>query len=117
MIIKDRVCFEKAWDFLIKSNEMLRTVFRWEKLAELTQVVLKTYVINLQYMEREIPVVTLFTYPTIRSLELYITREQGDEEDDPGLIDEGKDLMQLTLKNWTIMINMKGACSWVSSKK
>jgi acyl carrier protein len=48
-------------------------------------------------LEREIPVVTLFTYPTIRSLELYINREQGDEEDDPGLIDEGKDLMQLAL--------------------
>jgi tyrocidine synthetase-3 len=49
-------------------------------------------------LEQEIPVVTLFTYPTIRSLELYLTREQGVEEDDPGLIDEGKDLMQLTLK-------------------
>jgi amino acid adenylation domain-containing protein/non-ribosomal peptide synthase protein (TIGR01720 family) len=46
----------------------------------------------------DIPVVTLFTYPTICSLELYLTREQGVEEDDPGLIDEGKDLMRLTLK-------------------
>jgi iturin family lipopeptide synthetase B len=48
-------------------------------------------------LEQEIPVVTLFTYSTIRSLELYLTREQGVEEDDPGLIDEGKDLMQLAL--------------------
>ena len=45
----------------------------------------------------EIPVVTLYTYPTIRSLELYLTREQSDQEDDPGLIAEGKDLMRMTL--------------------
>jgi tyrocidine synthetase-3 len=57
-------------------------------------------------LERDIPVVTLFTYPTIRSLELYLTRgtgelrepeEPADEGDEPGLIDEGKNLMQLTL--------------------
>jgi acyl carrier protein len=50
-------------------------------------------------LEREIPVVTLFTYPTIRSLELFLVgaEEQGEGEEDSGLIDEGKDLMHLTL--------------------
>jgi acyl carrier protein len=53
---------------------------------------------------REIPAVTLFTYPTIRSLERYLTGDQGEEslQEDPSdhseLIDEGKDFMQQTLK-------------------
>jgi acyl carrier protein len=48
---------------------------------------------------KEIPVVTLFTYPTIRSLELFLMggEEQGEGEEDSGLIDEGKDLMHLAL--------------------
>ncbi|MGD2089482.1 MAG: amino acid adenylation domain-containing protein [Candidatus Aminicenantes bacterium] len=37
------VFFEKAWNLVVNSNEVLRTVFRWEKLAKPTQVVLGTY--------------------------------------------------------------------------
>jgi len=35
--------FEKAWDVVIKTNEMLRTVVRWEKLENPVQVVLKRH--------------------------------------------------------------------------
>ncbi|MCX6581229.1 MAG: amino acid adenylation domain-containing protein, partial [Candidatus Aminicenantes bacterium] len=33
--------FEKAWNIVIQTNEMLRTVFRWEKLEKPSQVILK----------------------------------------------------------------------------
>jgi acyl carrier protein len=46
---------------------------------------------------KEIPVVTLFTYPTVCSLEHFLIGGQEQGEDDLGLIDEGKDLMHLTL--------------------
>ena len=46
---------------------------------------------------KEIPVVTLFAYPTIRSLELFLMRGEEQVTDDSELIDEGKDLMHLTL--------------------
>jgi acyl carrier protein len=55
-------------------------------------------------LEKEIPVVTLFTYPTIRSLEHYLTRNQGEEsvQEPPSdlseRIDEAKDLIHLRLK-------------------
>jgi len=42
-------------------------------------------------------VVTLFAYPTIRSLELFLMRGEEQVTDDSELIDEGKDLMHLTL--------------------
>ncbi|NIM12056.1 MAG: amino acid adenylation domain-containing protein [Candidatus Aminicenantes bacterium] len=58
-------------------------------------------------LKREIPVVTLFTYPTISSLEGYLQRGEGKGDEVPGenaseserfqLIDEGKNLMQQTL--------------------
>jgi amino acid adenylation domain-containing protein/FkbM family methyltransferase len=54
-------------------------------------------------LEIEIPVVNLFRYPTISSLEQYLTRNQGKQtlQEDPrdhfSLIDEGKALMQQTL--------------------
>jgi acyl carrier protein len=60
-------------------------------------------------LDREIPVVTLFTYPTIRSLERYLNREPGTEavpaaHREPhqthrsGLVAEGKNLMKQTLE-------------------
>jgi len=39
---------KEAWNFIAQSNEMLRTIFRWEKLEKPIQIVLKEY---------EIPVV------------------------------------------------------------
>jgi len=35
--------FEKAWNFVIESNEMLRTVFRWEKIENPIQIILKEH--------------------------------------------------------------------------
>jgi acyl carrier protein len=54
-------------------------------------------------LNREVPVVTLYTYPTIAALELYLTGDREEEimqENQPDrleLIDEGKDLMFQTL--------------------
>jgi len=45
----DMDCFEQAWNFVIETNEILRTVFRWEKLKNPTQVVLKDHTITLRY--------------------------------------------------------------------
>lgn len=39
--------FRKAWDMVIETNEMLRTVFRWTKLKRPVQIVLKTH--SLQF--------------------------------------------------------------------
>jgi len=48
---------------------------------------------------KDIPVVTLFTYPTIRSLEHFLIgdRDPVEKGDDPGLVDEGKDFMHLAI--------------------
>ncbi|HLP57177.1 MAG TPA: amino acid adenylation domain-containing protein, partial [Candidatus Deferrimicrobium sp.] len=35
--------FEKAWNIVIAANEMLRTVFRWEKLEKPSQIILKEH--------------------------------------------------------------------------
>ncbi|MCP5051455.1 MAG: non-ribosomal peptide synthetase, partial [bacterium] len=58
-----------------------------------------------QELLREIEVATLFTYPTIQSLELHLTRDRGTKDpgdlsfDDPGMVEEGKDLMRQALRN------------------
>jgi polyketide synthase PksJ len=44
-------CFEAAWNFVIETNEMLRTVFRWENMADPVQVVLKNYKLQKQYFD------------------------------------------------------------------
>jgi hypothetical protein len=38
--------FEKAWNFVIETNEMLRAVFRWENVENPVQIILKKH--NLQ---------------------------------------------------------------------
>ncbi|MGE5340608.1 MAG: amino acid adenylation domain-containing protein [Candidatus Omnitrophota bacterium] len=40
---------EKAWNRVIEANEMLRTVFRWEKLDQPTQIILKEHQLILRY--------------------------------------------------------------------
>jgi tyrocidine synthetase-3 len=37
----EQAAFEGAWKVVIRTNEMLRTVFRWEKVKEPVQVILK----------------------------------------------------------------------------
>ena len=39
----DEDTFDKAWNYVVKTNGALRTVFRWEKLNKPVQIVLKEY--------------------------------------------------------------------------
>ncbi|MGD2089466.1 MAG: amino acid adenylation domain-containing protein, partial [Candidatus Aminicenantes bacterium] len=43
--------FETAWNFVIDTNEILRTVFRWEKLEKPVQIILKEHKIQLKYYD------------------------------------------------------------------
>ncbi|MGB7605429.1 MAG: condensation domain-containing protein, partial [Lutisporaceae bacterium] len=36
-----------SWNFVVQSNEMLRTIFKWEKLEKPIQIVLKNYEIPI----------------------------------------------------------------------
>jgi tyrocidine synthetase III len=47
----DLPCFESAWNAVIVNNEMLRTVFRWKKLAHPTQIVLKKHKIKPRFFD------------------------------------------------------------------
>ncbi|MGD2084798.1 MAG: amino acid adenylation domain-containing protein [Candidatus Aminicenantes bacterium] len=47
----DAVCFEQAWNFVINTNEMLRTVFRWEKMRKPAQLILKQYNLQVRYWD------------------------------------------------------------------
>lgn len=42
---------EKAWNFVIKNNELLRTVFRWESIERPVQIVKKNHEIKVQYFD------------------------------------------------------------------
>ena len=41
--------FEKAWNFVIATNEMLRAVYRWKKLDSPIQILLKEYTLKPRY--------------------------------------------------------------------
>ncbi|MCP4148658.1 MAG: AMP-binding protein, partial [bacterium] len=43
--------FEKAWNHLAKTNEMLRTMFRWEKMKAPVQVELIKHTIDFRYYD------------------------------------------------------------------
>ncbi len=45
----DKQTIEKAWNIVIETNEMLRTVFRWEKIKEPVQMILKKHRLVLRY--------------------------------------------------------------------
>ncbi len=47
----DRHCFEQAWNLVIKVNEMLRTVFRWEKLEKPSQIILKEHQCQVSFYD------------------------------------------------------------------
>jgi polyketide synthase PksJ len=47
----DRDCFEQAWNTVIETNEMLRTVFRWEKMEDPVQMTLKTHHFKPRYYD------------------------------------------------------------------
>ena len=47
----DRAIFERAWDFVTRSNEMLRTVFRWEDVGNPIQIILKENKLQPEYYD------------------------------------------------------------------
>ncbi|WBW96389.1 non-ribosomal peptide synthetase [Oceanirhabdus sp. W0125-5] len=44
---------QRAWDFVIESNEMLRTIFRWKGIDKPVQIVLKKYQVVIQSIDLE----------------------------------------------------------------
>ncbi|MCP4151900.1 MAG: AMP-binding protein, partial [bacterium] len=49
----EKKLFEKAWNTVIQTNEMLRTQFRWEKIKNPVQVVLKQHHIKPRYYDSQ----------------------------------------------------------------
>ncbi|MCP5103947.1 MAG: hypothetical protein GY950_11240, partial [bacterium] len=47
----NREHFNRAWNFVVEANEMLRTLFRWEKVKNPVQVVLKQYHLEPVYYD------------------------------------------------------------------
>ncbi len=47
----DKEIFEKAWNHVIETNEMLRTRFRWEKIKQPVQMILKHHPIEPRYYD------------------------------------------------------------------
>ncbi len=43
--------FEQAWNFVIETNEMLRAVFRWEKIENPVQIILKKHQLQPKYYD------------------------------------------------------------------
>jgi acyl carrier protein len=43
--------FRKAWHFVVETNEMLRTVYRWHNLKKPVQIVLKKFQLNLKCVD------------------------------------------------------------------
>jgi amino acid adenylation domain-containing protein len=41
--------FEKAWNFVIETNEMLRTVFRWKEVEQPIQIILREHNLSWKY--------------------------------------------------------------------
>jgi len=46
--------FKKAWEYIVRSNEALRTCFRWEKLEKPVQIVLKERYPDLKFFDLSI---------------------------------------------------------------
>jgi amino acid adenylation domain-containing protein len=44
-------CFKQAWDFVVETNEMLRTVFRWEKVKNPVQMILREHRLEPKYYD------------------------------------------------------------------
>ncbi|MGD2089308.1 MAG: amino acid adenylation domain-containing protein [Candidatus Aminicenantes bacterium] len=47
----DLKCFERAWNFVIETNEMLRAVFRWEKVDNPVQIIFKQHSLQPRYYD------------------------------------------------------------------
>ncbi|MDQ1355592.1 MAG: Amino acid adenylation protein [Acidobacteriota bacterium] len=47
----EKRCFEQAWEQVILQNEMLRAVFRWEKVKQPVQLILKNPPVSIRHYE------------------------------------------------------------------
>jgi iturin family lipopeptide synthetase B len=47
----NRELFKKAWNFVIEENEILRVVFRWEKVENPVQIILKMHRLQPKYYD------------------------------------------------------------------
>jgi amino acid adenylation domain-containing protein len=47
----DIQCFEKAWNFVISMNDMLRAAFHWGKVQNPVQIILKEHKLHPQYYD------------------------------------------------------------------
>lgn len=47
----DYISVCKAWEMVIEENELLRSVFRWEKVKKPIQIILKKSIINFRYID------------------------------------------------------------------
>ncbi|MGM1050340.1 MAG: condensation domain-containing protein, partial [Bacillota bacterium] len=42
---------QKAWDFVVKKNEMLRTVYRWKNIEKPVQIILKSHDVSMRHYD------------------------------------------------------------------
>ncbi|CCF15397.1 tyrocidine synthase 3 [Brevibacillus laterosporus GI-9] len=42
---------QKSWDFVIETNEMLRTIYRWKNIDNPVQIVLKNHKVKINYID------------------------------------------------------------------
>ncbi|TPG85648.1 amino acid adenylation domain-containing protein [Brevibacillus laterosporus] len=42
---------QKSWDFVIETNEMLRTIYRWKNIENPVQIVLKNHKVHINYVD------------------------------------------------------------------
>jgi tyrocidine synthetase-3 len=47
----DTLRFRQAWNFIVRSNQVLRSLFRWENIAGPVQVILKEYMFDVEYCD------------------------------------------------------------------
>ncbi len=83
--------FKEAWQLVCRTNEMLRAVFRWEKLDEPVQIILK---------DKEIPI-RLFDFSTENKEEQPMLLDKIIKEDRNEKIDLTREPLRITL----IMLN------------
>lgn len=46
--------FEEAWKLVVESNEMMRTVFRWEGIEKPIQAILRSHKVDIRYVDYSI---------------------------------------------------------------
>jgi len=62
--------FKQAWDIVIKTNEMLRTVYRWETVDKPVQIILKEYKSDPVFFDRPLSVQEVKTNDRNRAFDL-----------------------------------------------